>query len=81
MLNLLRCVRLKILKQQSITSSFQKLQINFPNEYRAFFKKLRHAFNSKTNFLIIWTLNISNSFIGPLEDQDIESQLYSFPCC
>ena len=70
MQNLLMCVKVEDLKQQRITSSFQKLQINFPKEYRIYiiFKKLRHVLNLKTNFSIIRTLNTLNSFIGVLED-------------
>ena len=70
MQNLLMCVKVEDLKQQRITSSFQKLQINFPKEYRIYiiFKKLRHVLNLKTNFSIIRTLNTLNSFIGLLED-------------
>ena len=70
MQNLLMCVKVEDLKQQRITSSFQKLLINFPKEYRTYiiFKKLRHVLNLKTNFSIIRTLNTLNSFIGVLED-------------
>ena len=70
MQNLLMCVKVKNLKQQRIISSFQKWQINFPKEYRIYiiFKKLRHVLSLKTNISIIRTLNLSNSFIGLLED-------------
>ena len=70
MQNLLMCVKVENLKQQRIISSFQKWQINFPKQYRIYiiFKKLRHVLSLKTNFSIIRTLNLSNSFIGVLED-------------
>ena len=63
-------------KQQTVTSYFQKLHINFPKACKGFFKKLRLAFDFKTNFSINQILDTSKFFLGLLEVRYIESQLY-----
>ena len=76
--------KLKLLKK-NVKHCFRKAGVSdstvnllFPKlKNKGFFKKWRLVFHFKTNFLINRTLNKSNSnfFVGPLEVQDIESQL------
>ena len=63
-------------KPQTVTSYFQKLYINFPKAGKGCFKKLRLAFDFKSNFSINRILDTLKLFLGLLEVRYIESQLY-----